>query len=92
MIHSEPAAMSHGQLRVVTTYLEMKQPPARAPAKPPIEGLSIKRERPTVSESELVKLPAPLDSRSVRREADGVQVPRSPLHFVVDRFIIRTPY
>ena len=49
MTHSEPAAVPHGQLRVVTTYLEMKQPPARSPAKPPIEGLSIKRERPTVS-------------------------------------------
>lgn len=50
MTHSEPAVMPHGQLRVVTTYLEMKQPPARSPAKPPIEGLSIRRaERPTVS-------------------------------------------
>ncbi len=50
MTHSEPAAVPHDQLRVVTTYLEMKQPPARSPAKPPIEGLSIRRaERPTVS-------------------------------------------
>ncbi|MDH3671491.1 MAG: GNAT family N-acetyltransferase [Gammaproteobacteria bacterium] len=50
MTHSEPVAMRHGPLRVVTTYLEMKQPPARSPAKPPIAGLSIRRaERPTVS-------------------------------------------
>ena len=50
MTHSELTDMPPGQLRVVTTYLEMKQPPARPPLPPPLEGLSIERaEPPTVS-------------------------------------------
>lgn len=50
MTRKESAAVPHGQLRVVTTYLEMKQPPPPPPAESPIEGLRVTRaEPPTVS-------------------------------------------
>ncbi len=50
MMSNESAAGRQGQLRVVTTYLEMRQPPARPPPKPPMRGISVTRAAPpTVS-------------------------------------------
>ncbi|MFQ6023578.1 MAG: GNAT family N-acetyltransferase [Acidiferrobacterales bacterium] len=46
----QAAAVSAGKLKVVTTYLEMRQPPARPLASPPTAGVTvIQATHPTVS-------------------------------------------